>query len=271
MVETFLRTSLSLSRRRDLTGSAKRLYGLLQFRQGQNEVSWWSIRSLAVDLGVSERTIQRTVKKLVKAGGLEVEWSRGGRGRKGKGRTNRYRVKNGDILTPLEAGNGDRMSGLNGDILTPEKIKRRKGKEEIWRPPAGLSAVAHSEVLLCEQRVAPGVAVSLARQHSPEAIRVAIYNAVSKAEPARRRGEDFNLPGYIVASLNDSAAEGRPVRPNAIVRHNMATADQRAARQRRQAETVRQQARDFKEYGDLAEKTPASARIGPAEPAQAMA
>ena len=82
---------------------AKLLYGLLVFRQGDNDRSYWGLRAMARDLNVTKTAIQKSVDKLVNAGFLQVD--RGNIKTAGcKGSTNIYKIKRPPERTLVDSG-----------------------------------------------------------------------------------------------------------------------------------------------------------------------
>jgi len=79
--------------RLDITSTAKILYGLLNFRQGDNTDSFWSVSSLAKDLGFKATSaIEKATTQLEDRGLLKVK--RGRKKTKGsEGIPNRYTIK----------------------------------------------------------------------------------------------------------------------------------------------------------------------------------
>lgn len=82
--------------------------------------AWPSIRWLARRSRLSERTVQRAIRKLEKGGYLGIEWSAGPKG------TNRYQVIMQNTLY-----RGD--SPVRGDKLTPRQFEP-KGVTELCHP-----------------------------------------------------------------------------------------------------------------------------------------
>jgi DNA-binding MarR family transcriptional regulator len=83
--QPFVRVPKPILARRDLTASAKLIYGSLVDRMGNNGRAWPGLRRIAADVGCNPKTALSAVKMLSDSGLIETL--------KSEGRSNSYRLK----------------------------------------------------------------------------------------------------------------------------------------------------------------------------------
>jgi predicted ArsR family transcriptional regulator len=92
---------------------AARVLGLVVFRIGENEDTWWSQKELADDLGVCDRTVRRWLVYLVNCGLIQMQKTQS---------TNRYRA------TPLGLSVSRRL-GQKTVLSDRTKMSSRTGQK----------------------------------------------------------------------------------------------------------------------------------------------
>jgi hypothetical protein len=139
----FARIPLDVMAMTDISANAKLLYARLLLYMGEQGMAWPAQATLASDLGISVRSVKRSVAELAIAGMIEKEQS-------SIYATNRYRLAGmpdfGEALgansgTPPGTKSGPHMgtkSGPHKRIIEKKKEKRSAQRgtriEETWRP-----------------------------------------------------------------------------------------------------------------------------------------
>jgi len=220
-------------KRRDVGWTYKLLLCLLSYQQGDHDCCWPKQKSLAEDLGVSVRTIQRELARMKARGELQIRHR--GRNRK---RGNKYALTCGAVL-------GGRIFGAGSHTTkSPPLYKKWKAKISFkaFRPgflPGDLSASSAEDGFGPEagylELVNVGMDGKVARglafvdQHPLESIVQAINNAqILRAAVWQRSLEaglgrpKFNVAGYVVAALNGARKEGKIVGTTKLFRDTAA-------------------------------------------------
>jgi biotin operon repressor len=255
---TYLRVPDSI-----LAADAPALHKLIMAALGfkaRNEDSqaWPHQDTLATELGCSRSSIVRALNELEAAGKIQVK-HRGG----GRKRGNVYRLKAGFYSATVEHGRPETVSKVpNRKINNSEDSKRTGAVQGI--PAAGLSPScrpAESPPAVPKPRFGdpPGVpgapqerreqavhrlvghgvhrtvatAIVFDQHHPPDSVQAAIDNAILRQALHRAKGLDrlkpFNLPGYIVGSLNRARKEAHVVKASTLLEQARARHEQRQA------------------------------------------
>lgn len=195
-----------------ISPAGKLLYSYLRFRMGENTAAWPHQKTIAEDLGCSRSTVVRLIDTLEKAGMLDVKHAHGG-----KKQGNRYRAVRDFSCVKLCSARLE--SGAPKAYTDNNTLKELKKTGEVFPVQSGLSE-SQKRAFWCLQRygVAPKVAESIIyrQHHAPETVFAAIENAIT-LEPIRHaRRLAFNIPAYIVGTLNRARSEGHGVRRSQI-------------------------------------------------------
>ncbi|MBA7523550.1 hypothetical protein ES705_15677 [subsurface metagenome] len=216
-------------KRRDVGATYKIEMCWLSYQQAKNDCSWPKQKNDAEVLGVSTRTIRRTIKAMKAKGEVQI-WLR---------RLNR-KYGNKYILT-LGAVHGGRIFGENPHRTTSAHLnKNMKAKSSLSAMRAkslagylsasgtvagfGPEAVA-SELLGCGIHAKVARPMAFEQKHPYESVVQAINNAqILRAtlwRQAQKRGMQrpyFTIPGYVVNALNRARREGKTVGTTKIFR-----------------------------------------------------
>jgi hypothetical protein len=100
-----------------------------KYLNGKSETAWPHVETLAADLAVDRRSVQRALAPLVEAGWLERHLERG------RGHANVYRIKGGDnaAFSDLKGGQDAAFSDVKGGDL--DRKTRRKRRPEPFDEP----------------------------------------------------------------------------------------------------------------------------------------
>lgn len=113
-------------------GACRVLLALGLFRNFQTGECYPSIPRLAEITGMTERAVQRGIKELEGLGVLTVQYTKGGRPKRGTVKTNSYQFveyappKNGDSQVTLTQNKGDSRVRVNGDTGVTRTYQRNK-------------------------------------------------------------------------------------------------------------------------------------------------
>ncbi len=109
MSQHFIQVPLDILERQDLTGTAKLIFGYLQFKQGKNGKAWPGHRHIAEHCGTTRPAVARAIKHLEDKHLLKVYRTNNGRGHK-------YTISNETLPVPPEAS-GDETSPSGNETL----------------------------------------------------------------------------------------------------------------------------------------------------------
>jgi len=193
------------------SGSTDLIYCYIRYRQGSNDNAWPHVSTICEDLGLSKSTVLRAIAELEAAGQLSVRHAHGG-----LKQGNRYQVKSAFDVTKQNPRSESGVSKCNANNNTSAELKK---DNPVSIAPQELSARRR---LLVDYGVAWPVAESLAKSHSQDDLENAILNAEAQRQLKRSAGSRFNLPAYIVATLNRSRRENHGVQLNRYMQQQKA-------------------------------------------------
>lgn len=122
----------------DVRAPARLALMLIADYADEDHICWPSIATMSLEMGCSERTVQRVITVLVEHGLLEVERRHAANGRQ---QSNRYRLAVGcQFVTPTKSrcehlyGEGDSLTPTEGDKLTGEGDTTVGGRVSLVSP-----------------------------------------------------------------------------------------------------------------------------------------
>ena len=117
--DPFVKLSMSILRRGDLSNGEKLVYAYLLNRQGDNAECWPGLRTIARDCGCSVSGAERCVRRLEARGLIVV-------GRNAESGSNRYRVQAPTLCAPTFENKGVHFVEQGCPLLIKEKIQRKE-------------------------------------------------------------------------------------------------------------------------------------------------
>ncbi len=194
------------------------LLAYLKFRQGDKDRAWPHIKTICKDLGSSKSSVLRGLATLEADGLVKIDHAHGG-----LKQGNKYALTaKAFFVTKCDPKPVSGVSECNPIINTSKELKELNNPEKF-----STSGLSEKRDLLLRYRIAPLVAIALAREHSQENIQNAVLNTAAQHELAGKKLKRFNPAGYIVAILNGSKRSGRAVKRNSFVKSQKQRFDHR--------------------------------------------